>query len=411
MAAVGTKSQTLALLASVLVSGCSFFPEQSLLPSELVRDENVAGANAAPRGAMTSAVSSAGRGADSAAPRATASGSMTQSSQAAAAGSGMTSRPLDAGMSTAMASAGSNATPAAGSGGSGPAAGSGASGPAAGSGADGMSGEDQPKRAQDPTCDLSGVWITKQLSASKALEEVGYSHSYAYYEIEQSGSDFVVKKHIDCGGIALGGGTGSLPRATLEALTQRNSQSGRKGRFELVDGKCTVDIDHFWSVRGANEERFLPPTRDSTMTMADLMKQKPMPTASMQDGAEDWDNDGHPAITTTVTGIISGDRYGCQRDWDRWFTAPGFEITPSLDFTTDFTIRFEFEGEEALLYPTVGLLATPAEVDYSFAPTMRFRFLGRTMDDPRAQAIVKADPVETCYAIQDAIPAEEPPIR
>jgi hypothetical protein len=39
---------------------------------------------------------------------------------------------------------------------------------------------------------------------------------------------------------------------------------------------------------------------------------------------------------------------------------------------------------------------------------MRFRFLGRTTDDPRAQAIVKADPVETCYAIQDAIPAEQP---
>jgi hypothetical protein len=34
-------------------------------------------------------------------------------------------------------------------------------------------------------------------------------------------------------------------------------------------------------------------------------------------------------------------------------------------------------------------------------------FLGRTTDDPRAQAIVKAEAVDTCYAIQDAIPAQE----
>jgi hypothetical protein len=143
------------------------------------------------------------------------------------------------------------------------------------------------------------------------------------------------------------------------------------------------------------------------MSLAELQKLKPMPTPSMQDGEEDWDNDGEPGIATQVSGIISGVRHGCQRDWDHWLTAPGYEITPSLEFTTDLTIRFEFESEEALLYPTVGLLATPAEVSYEWDPVMRFRFLGRTADDPRAQAIVKAEPVDTCYAIQDAMPPEE----
>jgi hypothetical protein len=279
---------------------------------------------------------------------------------------------------------------------------------AAGGGAAGAGGEDKPMQAKDPTCDLSGVWITKQLSASKALEEVGFSNGYAYYEIEQSGSDFVVKKHIDCGGIALGGGTAYLSRPSLQALTRHNSQSGRKGHVTLVDGKCALDIEHFWSVRGADEMRFLPtPTRNSTLSLAEMQKQNPLPTPNMLDGAEDWENDGVPGVASQLSGILSGVRNGCQRDWDRWFTAPGYEITPSLDFTSDLTIRFEFEGEESVIAPTSGLLATLSEPATEYPPVMRFRFLGRTTDDPRAQAIVKAEPVDTCYAIQDAIPAEE----
>jgi|GEM_PF-1424765 len=394
MAAVRTKSQTVAALTSVLVSGCSFFPEQLLLPGEPMTDQGAAGRGAPRRSTMSSAVSSAGRAAAPTAPRST-----PESSQAPAAGSGGSSpssaSPKDAGIeprdaSVPATSAGSNAIAA------------------AGSGAAGASGEERPKGAQDPTCDLNGIWITKQLSASEALGEVGFSNSYAYYEIEQTGTDFVVKKHIDCGGIALGGGMAYLARATLEALTQHNSQSGRKGHFELVAGKCALDVENFWSVRGADEPRYLPdPARNATLSLAEMQAMKPLPTPSMPDGAEDWDNDGEPGIATQVSGIISGQRHGSQRDWDHWFTAPDYEITPSVEFTSDLTIRFEFEGEEGLLSPTVGLLATPSQPSNRLEPVMRFRFLGRTPDDPRVQAIAKSDPVETCYAIQDAIPAEQ----
>jgi hypothetical protein len=377
-----------------------------LLPSQPTTDQGVAGLSVPGRGAMASAVSGAGRGADPAAPRSTPSGSMAESIQAAAAGSGATihgsASPMDAGigsndasarmntaLDTQMTSAGSSATAA------------------AGSGASSTGGEAKPKQAQDPTCDLSGVWITKQVAASKALEDVGFSNSFAYYEFEQSGTDFVVKKHIDCGGLGLGSGTAYLSRASLQAVTQHNDQSGRKGRFALVGGKCTLDTDNFWSVRGAEETRFLPDMRDSTMSLAELQKLKPMPTPNMPDGAQDWENDGEPGVATQLSGIISGARNGCERDWDRWFTAPGYEITPSLDFTSDVTLRFAFEAEEIVLSPRGGLLTTPAEFDADYEPIMRFRFLGRTTNDPRAQAIVKTDAVATCYAIQDATPAEQ----
>ena len=403
MVAVRTKSQTVILLASVLVSGCRFFPEQLLLPGQPKTDQSDAGVSVRPS-AMASAVSGAGRGADPAAPRPTSGGSMAESSPATAAGSGAAdggASPMDAGIASIDASVGMNTAPDAhmtSAGSSAPAA--------AGSGASGTGSEDKPKQAQDPTCDLSGVWITKQVAASKALEEVGFNNGYGYYEIEQSGTDFVVKKHIDCGGQGLGSGTAFLSRASLQAITQHNSQSGRKGRFALVDGKCTLEVAHFWSVRGAEETRFLPDPRDSTMSLAELQKLKPLPTQSKLDGAEDWENDGQPGVATQLSGIVSGARNGCARDWDRWFTEPGYEITPSLNFTSDLKVRFAFEAEEIVLAPRSGLLTIPSEFDGRYVPIMRFRFLGRTTDDPRAQAIIKADPVETCYAVQDAIPAE-----
>jgi hypothetical protein len=233
-------------------------------------------------------------------------------------------------------------------------------------------------------------------------------NNWAYYEIEQTGTSFAVKKHIDCGAEVLGSGTVTLSRATMEGTVKHNMQNGRTGSFELVDGKCVFDIARFWSVRGADEQRFLPnATRDSSMTMAELAEQKPLPTPRMTDGAFDLENDGKLGVAGQVNGIISGVRNSCQRDWDRWFTEDGYEITPALDFTSDLKIRIEYESEESVMSPTSGLLTTPTEPTSDWEHVTFLRFLGRTLDDPRAKAIVKAEDVETCYAIQDAMPAEE----
>jgi hypothetical protein len=185
-------------------------------------------------------------------------------------------------------------------------------------------------------------------------------------------------------------------------------QTGRKGRFELADGKCVFDIARFWSVRGAEEERFLPnPTRDSSMSMAELANQKPLPTPRMPDGAFDLEGDGELGAAGQINGIVSGVRNSCQRDWDRWFTEEGYEITPALDFSTDLKIRIEYETDESVMAPTSGLLTTPTEATSDWKHVTFLRFLGRNLEDPRAKAIVKPEAVETCYALQDAMPAEE----
>jgi hypothetical protein len=232
-------------------------------------------------------------------------------------------------------------------------------------------------------------------------------NTWGYYEIEQSGSEFVVKKHIDCGAEVLGSGTVTLSRATMEGNVMHNMQDGRKGSFELSDGKCVFDIARFWSVRGADEARFTPDARDATISMAELARLKPLPTPRMPDGAFDLEGDGELGAAGQINGIISGVRNSCQRDWDRWYTAEGFEITPSMDFASDLKVRIDYESEESVMAPTSGLLVTPSEPTNDWDHIMYLRFLGRKLDDPRAQAIVHSEAVETCYAVQDAMPAEE----
>jgi hypothetical protein len=265
-----------------------------------------------------------------------------------------------------------------------------------------------PLGAKDPTCDLNGIWMGKQVAVGLALDAPQFVNTWSYLEISQTGSDFVVTKHIDCGLEVQGTVTVTLTRATLEGAVQHNMQNGRKGTFELKDGKCVLDIARYWSVRGADEQRFIPnATRDSTMSMADAQKLKPMPTPAMPDGAIDLEKDGELGAAAQVTGIVSGTRNSVQRDWNRWFTAAGgFEIAAAMDFTSELKIRAEYEIEEIVMAPATGLLTTLPDQTNEWNHIMRLHFLGRSADDPRAKPVVHSDPVETCYAVQDAMPAE-----
>lgn len=387
-------------IAVALVTGCKFSPEQLLLP-EVLPDQTDAAAAEPRRGAMAAAVSSAAGRPAAAAISQRAQGGAT-ASRPAAAGSG-SAATQDAGPSmptrtnAGMSGEAEEMTATAGMGGSG----------SAGNAAAGSGGTAEPPGPADPTCDFSGVWITKQVAVSLALEQPQFMNTWGYYEVEQSGREFVVKKHIDCGAEVLGSGTVTLSRATMEGNVQHNMQDGRKGSFELMNGKCVFDIAHFWSVRGADETRFVPNPRDSTMSMAELARLKPLPTPRMPDGAFDLEGDGELGAAGQINGIVSGVRNSCQRDWDRWFTAEGYEITPSMDFATDLKVRMEYESEESVMAPTSGLLVTPSEPTNDWDHIMYLRFLGRNLDDPRAQAIVHSEAVETCYAVQDAMPAEE----
>jgi hypothetical protein len=263
--------------------------------------------------------------------------------------------------------------------------------------------------ASDPECDFNGIWMAKQMTVSEALGLPQTSNNWYYLELKQSGDAAEVSKHFDCGIEVRGSATVTLSKPTLTASITHNLQAGRKISVARSGASCSFEAARFWSIRGADELRFLPgepnPGRDFPDDIAAVATAKPLPTAQMTDGAIDIDMDGKLGIAFQVTGIVMGTRNSVQRDWTRWFTEPGYEIAASADWATDLEIRADFDNEESIIDPTSGLLVSNSAPSGSAKHVLILRFLGRDASDARAAAVIKPDDVDTCYAIQDALPA------
>lgn len=361
-------------------------------------------------------VSTAGRAATQSQGGSSAAPTGAGGANAPAAGSGMgalsdVGKPAsDAGSKAMEAAEGGAGLGGAGSGGTagaGPVAGSGTMSDA-GKGAN--MAEPEPAGATDPECDFNGIWAAKQMTVSEALSLPQTSNNWYYLELKQSGDAVTVVKHFDCGIEVRGSATVILSRATLMASIARNVQSGRKISVSRQGASCSFEGARFWSIRGADELAYLPGEpkdgRDFPDNIGDVAKSKPLPTAQMPEGAIDVDMDGKLGIAFQVTGIVMGTRNSVQRDWTRWFTEPGYEIAASADWPNDLTIRADFDNEESIIDPTSGLLVSNSAPKASAKHVLQLRFLGRDATDARAMAMIKSSDIDTCYAIQDALPAE-----
>ena len=276
----------------------------------------------------------------------------------------------------------------------------------AGPGASGAGGSTEMMGAADPDCDFNGIWIAKQMTVSEALSLPQTSNNWYYLELKQTGTAVEVTKHFDCGIEVQGSATVTTSRATIVGSLPHNIQTGRKITVMKQGASCSLDAARFWSIRGADETRFLPnETRDSADSVSQVSKTKPLPTTGMPDGAVDIEDDGKPGIAFQLTGVISGTRNSVQRDWSRWFTEPGYEIAASTNWTSDLKIRADFDNEESVLDPTSGLLVSTSAPKAGAKHAIELRFLGRDASDPRVSAVVKGSDIDTCYAIQDALPA------
>lgn len=255
---------------------------------------------------------------------------------------------------------------------------------------------------------MTGIWIARQITVSEAIGVEAYSNNWYYLEYKQSGTTVEVVKHFDCGIEVLGAVTVVLDRPALEAQLAHNLQAGRKLSMGKDGATCKLETRRFWSIRGAEEMRYLPGgVRDSEMSIRDVASSIPLPTMAKPEGAFDPDGDGHLGLAFQITGLISGTRNSVQRDWTRWFSDTGYEFPPGMDWTADLTLRADFDNEESVLFASDSLLASGSTPKGTAKHTVRLRFLGRDGSDPRAAAIVKDNQVDTCYAIQDALPAEE----
>jgi hypothetical protein len=400
---VGVTKWDVLLVVTVSLCGCKGSNDTVLQPDR-----------AAGSGVVAVAGMGAGMGAGGQA-GAPSSAAGSSAAKPPAAGSSTTGTAGAAGTGSTAAGTGGAAGKAGASGISGTAGSSGGAGAAGGTGGTGAAGEGEAGAAgamagagaADPECDFTGIWIAKQATVSEALQIAATSNNWYYLEFKQSGTDVEVSKHYDCGIEVTGIVSVKLAKATLEALLPHNVQTGRKATLVRDGNNCKFESARFWSIRGGDDARYLPnATRDSEQSIKQVAMEKPLPTTSKTDGAIDVDNDGKLGVGFQVSGIVSGTRNSVQRDWTKWFTEPGFEIAASADWKNELKIRADFDNEESILDPPDGPLASGSTPKGNSKHTLRLRFLGRDASDPRVAQIVKSSQVDTCFAIQDAFPAE-----
>lgn len=281
----------------------------------------------------------------------------------------------------------------------------------------GGTGPDPSHVALDPECDMNGIWIADLVTVSEALLMPQYANTFHYFEIEQDGADFVVTKHFNCGIEVQGTATVTLSVATTKALMTVSRQEGRVGTMQLDGSTCAFDLDRYWALRGA-EDSYKPTPQNSSESMAQVQASLPLPDSSAPAGAVEFEGDGIPGMALNVTGIVNGTRHSIQRDWHRGFSSPDYPVAPARDWPDPIVVQAQFEHEESVLSTTPSgdftLAATSMPRSNDGENRLRFRFLGRSADDPRYAAVVvgtdpEADPEgshETCMNIRTELPFE-----
>ena len=281
----------------------------------------------------------------------------------------------------------------------------------------GTDGADADPGTPSADCNLSGIWISKMVTVTQALNVPQYANNWYYLEIDQpaGSAGFTVTKEFDCGIEVRGSVIVTLLPPTLEAHMKHNAQVGRKGTItKNAAGQCILAAEPYWGLLGA-ADRFLPP-RDTAEEIPTVAMRLPLPTIEKPDGAEDWDNDGKLGLGWQVSGVLQGSRSTVQRQWNRWFTTDRYAISPAMNWG-DVTIGVDFDKDETVFDPTSGLLVSPSYSVRTPETPNRYtlRFLGRDKTDPRASGFLHGtDPfgdtaatVETCHAMQDTMLAED----
>ncbi len=176
----------------------------------------------------------------------------------------------------------------------------------------GDSGSTEPPPTGSGPCDLSGRWIMTEHNQSVAYGAEQVSLGMLYVEITQQGAALTVSRSMLCGTST----NEAKNPAQLFAVAMEDSRSwpayqkqvnydGRKGTSSEANGGCNVSFEKAPLVKG--------------MTVATYKDEGvALPTAQqMASGAtpgwEDWDGDGQPGITMTVSKAADANMYTAVR--------------------------------------------------------------------------------------------------
>jgi hypothetical protein len=189
-----------------------------------------------------------------------------------------------------------------------------------GAGSSGQAGDAAAPEVQvHPDCDLSGKWISAQrtLSIAVGIQGVRQSgHNWGYWEFEQDGTEAVVTRGLRCGFQVVDRST-TLPtevhvsQAVWDGEATHSFNDGRRAVYGATGSdECYLQVEQRYLVRGATVDYFIDPAVD--------LAEAAEPATDTTPGWEDWDEDGHPGVTFTISGLASGAIYVVQRDWNEY---------------------------------------------------------------------------------------------
>ena len=159
-------------------------------------------------------------------------------------------------------------------------------------------------------CDLTGRWLVVLRMVTDALGTMSAAHEWFYYELAQSGTQVSVSRGLHCGkdflGLSAVSGNADFHKV-WPAMMSQSSDTGRKGASSATSGGCQVSFEKRYEVIAATVPYYLDPSHG-------------LPPASQQASAstpgwEDWDQDGQPGYTLSVSGLATGQLYMADRTW------------------------------------------------------------------------------------------------
>jgi hypothetical protein len=169
-------------------------------------------------------------------------------------------------------------------------------------------------------CELTGEWLITQRTVISALGVDQAGVYWFYYQIEQSGNEFTIKKGLQCGGQTnpitplLSGSIAQ--EASWPGMLRYNPHAGRRGTITASGANCNVAFTRAVTVMGATCPYYLDESRPLPTTQA----------SGSTPGWEDWDQDGQPGVTLNISSTLAtGRRFTVVRivnDWSGPFT-PG----------------------------------------------------------------------------------------
>lgn len=162
-------------------------------------------------------------------------------------------------------------------------------------------------------CDLSGRWLITQRTIASGLGVKQRAAWWFYYEIDQTGSALNVTRGHVCGSQVFPVDALSAAvelEASFPALIENNSHAGRRGRVAANGDRCDVSFERAVVVLGAT----MPFYTDEANALPTLDQ----PASDGSPGWEDWDEDGNPAVSLHVSGLVEGSRYTALRAFSVW---------------------------------------------------------------------------------------------